>query len=101
MGADVILLDEPTGGIAQREVEAFTPVLRRIRDHLDATLMVVAHDVPMVVGLVDRLYVLESGQLIAEGPPDLLARDQAVISAYLGSEALELAGNANRSRGEP
>jgi ABC-type branched-subunit amino acid transport system ATPase component len=87
MGADVILLDEPTGGIAQREVEAFTPVLQRIRDHLDATLIVVAHDVPMVMGLVDRLYVLASGQLIAEGPPNLLSRDPAVIAAYLGSEA--------------
>jgi ABC-type branched-subunit amino acid transport system ATPase component len=101
MGADVILLDEPTGGIAQREVEAFTPVLRRIRDHLDATLIVVAHDVPMVMGLVDRLYVLASGQLIAEGPPDLLSRDQAVIAAYLGSGALELAGTADLSTAEP
>ena len=62
-------------------------MLRRIRDHLDATLIVVAHDVPMVVGLVDRLYVLASGQLIAEGPPDLLSSDQAVIAAYLGSGA--------------
>ena len=98
MGADVILLDEPTGGIAQREVEAFTPVLRRIRDHLDATLIVVAHDVPMVVGLANRLYVLASGQLIAEGPPELLIRDQAVITAYLGSEALEPAGTADQSQ---
>jgi len=97
MGADVILLDEPTGGIAQREVEAFTPVLRRIRDHLDATLIVVAHDIPMVVGLVDRLYVLASGQVIAEGPPDLLSRDQAVIAAYLGTEAMDLPGNAEGS----
>jgi ABC-type branched-subunit amino acid transport system ATPase component/ABC-type branched-subunit amino acid transport system permease subunit len=101
MGADVILLDEPTGGIAQREVEAFAPVLRRIRDHLDATMIVVAHDVPMVVGLVDRLYVLASGQLIAEGSPDLLSRDQAVIAAYLGSEALELTGNDRSRRGDP
>jgi ABC-type branched-subunit amino acid transport system ATPase component/branched-subunit amino acid ABC-type transport system permease component len=97
MGADVILLDEPTGGVAQREAEAFTPVLRRIRDHLDATMIVVAHDVPMVMGLVDRLYVLASGHLIAEGPPDLLSRDEAVIAAYLGSEALAHAGDGDRS----
>jgi ABC-type branched-subunit amino acid transport system ATPase component len=60
-------------------------------------MIVVAHDVPMVMGLVDRLYVLASGQLIAEGPPDLLSRDEAVIAAYLGSEALAHAGDGDRS----
>lgn len=86
LGADVVLLDEPTAGIAQREVEAFTPVLRQLRDYLDATVIVVAHDVPLIVGLVDRLYVLESGQIIAEGPPRLLTEDPRVIAAYLGDD---------------
>jgi len=101
MGAEVILLDEPTGGIAQREVEAFTPVLRRIRDHLDATMIVVAHDVPMIVGLVDRMYVLASGQLIAEGPPSLLADDPEVIAAYLGSGGLEHGRKGRKRRPAP
>src|SRR5205807_7774096 len=59
LGARVLLLDEPTAGIAQREVEAFQPVLREIRDHLGASMIVVEHDIPLVVGLVDRLYVLD------------------------------------------
>jgi ABC-type branched-subunit amino acid transport system ATPase component/ABC-type branched-subunit amino acid transport system permease subunit len=82
--AEVILLDEPTGGVAQREAEAFVPVLHRIRDHLDATLVVVAHDIPLIVDLIDRVYVLSSGEVIASGPPSILHTDPAVIAAYVG-----------------
>jgi ABC-type branched-subunit amino acid transport system ATPase component len=91
LGADVILLDEPTGGVAQREVEAFTPVLRQIRDHLDATLVVVAHDIPMIVGLCDRVTVLASGVVLADGPPSLLQSDPLVVAAYLGADDEEVA----------
>src|SRR5204862_4587931 len=87
LGADILLLDEPTGGVAQREVEAFVGVLRDIRDHLDATVVVVAHDLPMVMGLVDRVYVLSSGQVIADGMPSVVMRDPAVVATYLGGEA--------------
>ena len=86
MGCEVLLLDEPTAGLAQREVEAFTPVLREIRDHLDATMIVIDHDIPMVMGLVDRLYVMSAGTVIAEGDPRLLREDPAVIAAYLGTD---------------
>jgi len=82
----VLLLDEPTAGIAQREVEAFRPVLREVRDHLDATIVLIDHDLPTVVDLVDRLYVLSSGQVIAEGPPRQVRDDPAVIAAYLGTD---------------
>lgn len=95
MGAEVVLLDEPTGGIAQREVEAFTPVLRQIRNHLDATVVIVAHDIPMIVDLVERMYVLASGQVIAEGPPTLLQDDPAVIAAYLGAAEEPSAGRSS------
>jgi ABC-type branched-subunit amino acid transport system ATPase component len=86
LGARVLLLDEPTAGIAQREVEAFRPVLREIRDHLDATLVVIEHDMPLIMGLADRLYVLASGRVIAEGPPDVLRDDPRVVAAYLGTD---------------
>jgi ABC-type branched-subunit amino acid transport system ATPase component len=86
LGARVLLLDEPTAGIAQREVEAFRPVLREIRDHLDATLLVIEHDIPLMMGLVDRMYVLSAGEVIAEGPPRVLREDASVIAAYLGTD---------------
>jgi ATPase subunit of ABC transporter with duplicated ATPase domains len=96
-GADVLLLDEPTGGIAQREVEAFVAVLRQIRDHLDATMLVIAHDIPMMVSLVDRLYVMASGAVIAEGEPSLLQSDPAVAIAYLGAEPDQIVHTTDRS----
>ena len=86
LGARVLLLDEPTAGIAQREVEAFRPVLREIRDHLGATMVVIEHDIPMITGLVDRLYVLAAGEVIAEGPGRVLRDDPKVVAAYLGSD---------------
>jgi ABC-type branched-subunit amino acid transport system ATPase component/ABC-type branched-subunit amino acid transport system permease subunit len=86
LGAHVLLLDEPTAGIAQREVEAFTPVLSDIRAHLGATVVVIEHDIPLIMGLVDRLYVMSAGAIIAEGSPSALREDPAVIAAYLGTD---------------
>lgn len=87
MGSSVMLLDEPTAGLAQREVEAFVPMLREVRASLDATMIVISHDVPMMVDLVDRLYVLDSGQVIATGDPHLLQSDPRVLAAYMGVTA--------------
>ncbi len=84
LGADVLLLDEPTAGFAHREVERFVDVVRRLRMHLDATIVVIDHDVPMMMELTDRLYVLEAGIVIAEGPPSLLFENQRVATAYMG-----------------
>lgn len=85
-GARVLLLDEPTSGVAQREVEQFPRVLREIRAHLGATMVIIAHDIPMLVSLVDRLYVMSAGEIIAEGPPQVLHQDPKVIAAYFGTE---------------
>ena len=97
MGSRVLLLDEPTAGIAQREVEAFTPVLREIRDHLDATIVVIDHDIPMITELVDRLYVMSVGRVIAEGDPRILRTDPTVIAAYLGTDERAIQRSGSRS----
>ena len=81
----VILLDEPTSGIAQREVEALAPVIRRLRDEMGASLVIVEHDIPFVSGVSDRLLALEQGLVIATGSPaDVLAHPD-VIESYLGT----------------
>ena len=81
----VILLDEPTSGIAQREVEALAPVIRRLRDEMGASLVIVEHDIPFVSDVSDRLLALEQGQVIATGPPaDVLAHPD-VVESYLGT----------------
>jgi branched-chain amino acid transport system ATP-binding protein len=82
----VILLDEPSSGIAQREAEALVPLLARIRDELGASIVLIEHDMPLVGAVADRLVALDQGRVIAAGaPPDVLA-DPAVVASYLGSD---------------
>lgn len=85
IGAHVILLDEPTAGLTPQEVSSFIRIATRLREELHVTVVVIDHDVPMMRALVDRLYVLEAGVLIAHGPPTILDTDERVIAAYMGS----------------
>ena len=82
----LILLDEPTAGVAQREAEAFGPLLRQIRDELDCSVLIVEHDMPLLMGLCDRIYAMEAGQVIAEGTPDEIRNDPRVVASYLGTK---------------
>lgn len=84
--ARVLCLDEPTAGVAQRESEAFGPLLLAIRDELDASLLIVEHDMPMITALSDRIYCLEEGRVIAEGPPEQVRADPLVVASYLGTD---------------
>ena len=81
----LLLLDEPTAGVAQREAEAFGPLLRRIRDELDCAILIVEHDMPLLMGLCDRIYALETGTVIAEGTPEEIRNDPRVVASYLGT----------------
>src|SRR3546814_2643199 len=66
----VILLDEPSSGIAQRESEALAPLLRRIRDETGASLVIVEHDIPLVRSVADRMIAMDRGAVIANGEPN-------------------------------
>jgi ABC-type branched-subunit amino acid transport system ATPase component/ABC-type branched-subunit amino acid transport system permease subunit len=81
----VLLLDEPTAGFTHRETEAFGETIEQVRRYLGATIVIIDHDVPLMRGLVDRLYVLAAGQVIAEGPPSILDSDAQVAEVYLGA----------------
>jgi ABC-type branched-subunit amino acid transport system ATPase component/MFS family permease len=81
----VLLLDEPSSGIAQREAEALAPLLTRVRDTLGATLLVIEHDLPLLTSIADRMLALDLGEVIAEGAPADVVRHPAVIASYLGT----------------
>ena len=85
VNARVLLLDEPTGGVAQREAEAFGPLIKQVQAELDAAVIVIEHDMPLVMGISDRVYCLEAGAVIAEGPPEQVRQDPLVIASYLGT----------------
>ena len=90
----LLLLDEPTAGIAQREAEAFIPLLRRLHAVADTTIVLVEHDVPLVFELCSQVVVMELGRVVAAGPPDVVRADAKALAAYLGAsdEALLASG---------
>jgi ABC-type branched-subunit amino acid transport system ATPase component/ABC-type branched-subunit amino acid transport system permease subunit len=96
----LLLLDEPTAGVAQREAEAFGPLLRQIRDELDCAILVVEHDMPLLMGLCDRIYALQAGHVIAEGTPEDIRSNPLVVASYLGTEeaAIKRSGTTTRRR---
>ncbi len=86
----VVLLDEPSSGVAQREVEAMVELLRTVRERLDATLLVVEHDIAFVAELADRLVAMDRGTVIASGTPREVLGSPEVGEAFLGSDPLAL-----------
>jgi len=82
----LLLLDEPAGGLNPTETQTLMAVIRRLRDESGLTIVVVEHDMELVMGISDRVAVLDHGRKIAEGRPSEITTDAAVVEAYLGSE---------------
>src|SRR4051812_32009001 len=82
----VICLDEPTAGVAQREAEAFGPLIKRLQSELRATLVVVEHDLPLILAITDYVYCLEAGNVIASGAPEAMRANPLVVASYLGTD---------------
>ena len=98
---DVLLLDEPSSGIAQRETEALGPVLLDIRDQTGAALIVIEHDMPLITGISDRLVALELGAVVAIGTPQEVVTNERVVEGYLGSnEATIMRSGSGTSKAE-
>jgi ABC-type branched-subunit amino acid transport system ATPase component len=98
----VVLLDEPSSGIAQRETEALGPLLERLRDGLGAALVVVEHDVPLLTGVADRIVAMDQGSVIADGPAAEVLTEPAVVASYLGTDrhAIARSGTGSNPGGE-
>ncbi|HYD09850.1 MAG TPA: ATP-binding cassette domain-containing protein [Acidimicrobiales bacterium] len=93
----VIVLDEPSGGVAQRETEALGPLLQRVQVFTGASILVIEHDMPLLSAICDELYALELGGVIARGTPAEVLAHPRVIESYLGTDESAI----NRSGARP
>jgi branched-chain amino acid transport system ATP-binding protein len=91
-GPSLLLLDEPAAGMNPQETENLMRLISRIRRDFSLTILLIEHDMRLVMGICERLLVLDYGRTIAEGPPELIRKDPAVIKAYLGEDAAVPAG---------
>ncbi|HUF33188.1 MAG TPA: MFS transporter [Acidimicrobiales bacterium] len=81
----VLLLDEPSSGIAQREAEGLVPLLKRIRYETGCSLLIIEHDMPLISAVSDELVALDQGAVVLRGTPEVVLEDERVITSYLGT----------------
>ena len=84
----LLLLDEPAAGMNPQETKELMEMIRWIREKFDLSILLIEHDMSLVMGVCERIYVLEYGCLIAEGTPDEIKNNKRVIEAYLGEEVI-------------
>jgi branched-chain amino acid transport system ATP-binding protein len=82
----VIVLDEPSGGVAQKETEALGPLLLRVRERMGCSILIIEHDMPLLRSVSDEILALETGRVLTSGEPDEVLEDPRLIAAYLGSD---------------
>ena len=82
----LLLLDEPAAGMNPQETKELMALIQWVRRQFELTILLIEHDMSLVMGICERIYVLDYGQVIAEGPPAAIRSDERVIEAYLGRE---------------
>jgi ABC-type branched-subunit amino acid transport system ATPase component len=87
----VVLLDEPSAGVAQRETEALGPLLRRVQAYTGCSMLVIEHDMPLIAAVSDEVIALELGGVIARGTPGEVLSHPRVVESYLGTDAAAIA----------
>jgi branched-chain amino acid transport system ATP-binding protein len=81
----LLLLDEPSSGISQKETEELAPLLQRLRVATNSTIVIIEHDMPLIMGISDRIYAMEAGEVLVSGSPVHVQSDPRVIESYLGT----------------